>query len=281
MFAFCLGPVCPRRSSLRSARPPVTACGCIAGLLVRREPGEADRRGDERGAAQLLARRPRDARRHAGPPARGLYVAFAAVGILIPSSSTPFPSPLLYTSVASRPGVHVGVMLDTKGPEIRTGFLGGKKTVEYVKGSTVEVVTDYARPGDEKTCVPCLRALCLGTAGGGDWLFTCPLITHIPVWLTCSFHPLDSTCSIACSYVDLPKTTEVGGMILVADGALVLKVLEIKADSVVGACCLSGLEGGKKRRNGTGPCRLFVHAADHAVFFFLIFLVFTRDVGGG
>ena len=53
--------------------------------------------------------------------------------------------------MASRPGVHVGVMLDTKGPEIRTGFLGGKKTVEYAKGSIVEIVTDYARPGDEKT----------------------------------------------------------------------------------------------------------------------------------
>jgi hypothetical protein len=29
--------------------------------------------------------------------------------------------------------------------------LGGKKTVEYAKGSIVEIVTDYARPGDEKT----------------------------------------------------------------------------------------------------------------------------------
>ncbi len=64
-------------------------------------------------------------------------------------------------AVASRPGVHVGVMLDTKGPEIRTGFLGGKKTVEYKKGTTIEIVTDYAQPGDETTCVPACVPACV------------------------------------------------------------------------------------------------------------------------
>lgn len=53
----------------------------------------------------------------------------------------------LREALASRPGVHVGVMLDTKGPEIRTGFLGSAKTVEYKKGSMVEIVTDYSMPG--------------------------------------------------------------------------------------------------------------------------------------
>lgn len=41
-------------------------------------------------------------------------------------------------------------MLDTKGPEIRTGTLdpalGGKLTVH--KGQSIEVGTDYSRPGD-------------------------------------------------------------------------------------------------------------------------------------
>ena len=55
----------------------------------------------------------------------------------------------LRQALALRPGVHVGVMLDTKGPEIRTGTLdaslGGKLPLK--KGQTIEVGTDYARPG--------------------------------------------------------------------------------------------------------------------------------------
>lgn len=51
---------------------------------------------------------------------------------------------------AARPNKFVAVMLDTKGPEIRTGTLdsslGGKLTLH--KGQTIEVGTDYARPGD-------------------------------------------------------------------------------------------------------------------------------------
>lgn len=87
--------------------------------------------------------------------------------MLTPPRRTPYTTP-----VASRPGVHVGVMLDTKGPEIRTGFLGGKKTVEYTKGSTVEVVTDYARPGDESTCVAWWRWRVCCVAGFG----VCPTV---------------------------------------------------------------------------------------------------------
>lgn len=53
----------------------------------------------------------------------------------------------LRAALALRPGVHVGVMLDTKGPEIRTGILdpscGGK--LKLVKGDQIEVGTDYAR----------------------------------------------------------------------------------------------------------------------------------------
>ena len=54
----------------------------------------------------------------------------------------------LRAAMALRPDVHVGVMLDTKGPEIRTGVLdvscGGK--LKLVKGDTIEVGTDYSRP---------------------------------------------------------------------------------------------------------------------------------------
>lgn len=53
----------------------------------------------------------------------------------------------LRQALAARPGVHVAVMLDTKGPEIRTGFLdascNGK--LKLVKDNIIEVGTDYAR----------------------------------------------------------------------------------------------------------------------------------------
>ena len=39
-------------------------------------------------------------------------------------------------------------MLDTKGPEIRTGLLVDHKTVEFVAGQTLEITTDYAIEGD-------------------------------------------------------------------------------------------------------------------------------------
>lgn len=55
----------------------------------------------------------------------------------------------LREALASRPGAHVGVMLDTKGPEIRTGFYEAsyKGKVTLVKGNTIEIGTDYDRKG--------------------------------------------------------------------------------------------------------------------------------------
>lgn len=40
-------------------------------------------------------------------------------------------------------------MLDTKGPEIRTGMQGGK-SIELVAGQTLEIVTDYAIEGNNE-----------------------------------------------------------------------------------------------------------------------------------
>lgn len=39
-------------------------------------------------------------------------------------------------------------MLDTKGPEIRTGLLKDHQPVEFVQGQDLEIVTDYAIEGD-------------------------------------------------------------------------------------------------------------------------------------
>jgi len=49
-----------------------------------------------------------------------------------------------------RPRIHCCVMLDTKGPEIRTGFF--KDDVDEVtitKGDVVEITTDYSFLGDK------------------------------------------------------------------------------------------------------------------------------------
>jgi len=57
----------------------------------------------------------------------------------------------LREAIALRPGCHVGIMLDTKGPEIRTGVVdpacGGK--LKLVRGDFIEVGTDY-----DKLCTP-------------------------------------------------------------------------------------------------------------------------------
>lgn len=74
-------------------------------------------------------------------------------------------------------------MLDTKGPEIRTGFFANDaKKISLTKGETLILTSDYNFLGDST--------------------------------------------KIACSYGTLAKSVNVGQQILVADGSLVLTVLE-------------------------------------------------------
>ncbi|CAL4964176.1 unnamed protein product [Urochloa decumbens] len=47
-------------------------------------------------------------------------------------------------------GILCAVMLDTKGPEIRTGFLKDGKPVQLKKGQEITISTDYSIQGDEK-----------------------------------------------------------------------------------------------------------------------------------
>ncbi|KAK3002273.1 hypothetical protein RJ639_022185, partial [Escallonia herrerae] len=48
-----------------------------------------------------------------------------------------------------RTGILCAVMLDTKGPEIRTGFLKDGKPVQLKKGHEITISTDYSIKGDE------------------------------------------------------------------------------------------------------------------------------------
>lgn len=116
----------------------------------------------------------------------------------------------LREALASRPGSHVGVMLDTKGPEIRTGFLDEScnKKLSLVKGQTIEIGTDYDRLGNTEY--------------------------------------------LACSYKSLPTTVSVGSRILIADGALMLEVEEIRAESVIARILNSATIGERKNMNLPG-----------------------------
>jgi pyruvate kinase len=116
----------------------------------------------------------------------------------------------LREAISLRPGCHVAIMLDTKGPEIRTGMIDqtlGTK-VKYTKGNTIEVGTDYS--------IPCTAQ------------------------------------HLSCSYQSLPKSVKVGGKILVADGVLILKVLEIKETSVMCEVLNNASFGEKKNMNLPG-----------------------------
>ena len=91
---------------------------------------------------------------------------------------------------AQRPDKNVAILLDTKGPEIRTGFFNpscnGK--IHLKRNETVEIVTDYSFKGDET--------------------------------------------KFACTYDKLPTSVKPGSAILIADGSLVLTVLECLPASV-------------------------------------------------
>ena len=54
----------------------------------------------------------------------------------------------LREALKQRPDKTVAIMLDTKGPEIRTGILKENKPVELVAGQELQIVTDYAIEGD-------------------------------------------------------------------------------------------------------------------------------------
>ena len=53
-------------------------------------------------------------------------------------------------AMKQRPNKTCALMLDTKGPEIRTGMLRDNKPVDLVAGQELSIVTDYSIEGDNK-----------------------------------------------------------------------------------------------------------------------------------
>lgn len=67
-------------------------------------------------------------------------------------------------------GILCAVMLDTKGPEIRTGFLKDAKPVQLREGQEVTVTTDYDFKGDEKTIAMSYKKLAVDLKPGNTIL---------------------------------------------------------------------------------------------------------------
>lgn len=60
----------------------------------------------------------------------------------------------LRAAMAQRPNKPVALMLDTKGPEIRTGFLKDGKNIDLKIHQALEITTDYTIKGDN-TIISC------------------------------------------------------------------------------------------------------------------------------
>lgn len=82
-----------------------------------------------------------------------------------------------------RPGNQCAIMLDTKGPEIRTGFLVDHAPIHLVKGQHLEILTDYSVQGDN-TRIACSYKELPNTVGPGDQILIADgsLVTKVREW---------------------------------------------------------------------------------------------------
>ncbi|CAM9738459.1 unnamed protein product [Discosporangium mesarthrocarpum] len=78
----------------------------------------------------------------------------------------------LRQALSKRRNKHVAVMLDTKGPEIRTGFLADKETKKVVltRGQDLELTTDYNFLGNESKIACSYKSLPTSVKVGGKIL---------------------------------------------------------------------------------------------------------------
>ena len=74
------------------------------------------------------------------------------------------------------------VLLDTKGPEIRTGFFANDATkISLTKGETIILTSDYTFRGDSKKLACSYPALVTSVNPGKD-LFEC--VASVSIWST-------------------------------------------------------------------------------------------------
>lgn len=115
--------------------------------------------------------------------------------------------------IANELDIPVAIMLDTKGPEIRTGLVADDKSIQISAGEAVEVVAD--------------DSLCFEAEKG-------------------------KTCHISISWKEAPKKLAAGVRILIADGLVELKVTNIVAGVIRCKAINSGVIGSKKNVNLIG-----------------------------
>jgi len=73
----------------------------------------------------------------------------------------------LREALKQRPDKHCAIMLDTKGPEIRTGVNKDGKSIKLVKGQSLDIVTDYSLEGDNTRIACSYKALAQSVQVGG------------------------------------------------------------------------------------------------------------------
>lgn len=110
--------------------------------------------------------------------------------------------------------IPVAILLDTKGPEIRTGLVEDDKIIKIKKGSIVEVSVDDS---------------------------------------FCTAATDDKNCHISISWKDAPEKVFEGVSILIADGLIELQVLEVQNDrTIICKAKNSGSIGSRKNVNLVG-----------------------------
>ena len=73
----------------------------------------------------------------------------------------------LRDALKQRPNKTCAVMLDTKGPEIRTGLLRDNKPIDLTAGQELLIVTVYSIEGDSKRIACSYKSLPQTVAVGG------------------------------------------------------------------------------------------------------------------
>lgn len=73
----------------------------------------------------------------------------------------------LKTALGQRPDWNVAIQIDTKGPEIWTGFLWDNEPVDYISGQEIDILTDFTLEGDN-TRITCSYKSLPTTVKPGD-----------------------------------------------------------------------------------------------------------------